>query len=153
MTEQMFRSPLAAGERFGDRSYAVISDRYLHFSSRVGYHYSLLDAWYDEEGNKSHIGFAFQGGAAGEQRRVRRVQAIAKILSDLGFALDVRGDRVDARLKRGSVQELVEQLDQIGRLLQFTRQLDMLMDDDSVIQKVADAFLDERYDLSLLPRG
>lgn len=150
ITEQMFRTPHAAGERFGDRSYAVVSDRYLHFSSRVGYHYSLLDAWYDEEGNKSHIGFSFQGGAAGELRRVRRVKAISLILTELGFAVDVRGDRVDARLKRGSLDELVEQLDQIGRLLQFTRQLDMLMDDDAVVDKVADAFLAERYDLSRL---
>ncbi len=40
--EQMF-SPNNMAERFGDRSYAILSDHYLNFSSRIGYHYSVLD--------------------------------------------------------------------------------------------------------------
>ncbi|HJX32162.1 MAG TPA: PEP/pyruvate-binding domain-containing protein, partial [Thermodesulfobacteriota bacterium] len=42
MSEQMFTNPQAA-ERFGERTYAIISDKYLNFSSRVGYHYGILD--------------------------------------------------------------------------------------------------------------
>lgn len=38
MRQQMLTPPLNTGQRFGDRSYAIISDRYINFSSRVGYH-------------------------------------------------------------------------------------------------------------------
>ena len=45
MREQMLAPPHPANERFGERSYAIVSDKYLNFSSRVGYHYSVLDSY------------------------------------------------------------------------------------------------------------
>jgi pyruvate,water dikinase len=36
MREQLLSPPQLA-DRFGDRSYAIISDKYLNLSSRVGY--------------------------------------------------------------------------------------------------------------------
>ncbi len=77
-------------ERFGDRSYAIISDKYLNFSSRVGYHYSVLDAYCGETVNKNYITFSFKGGAADDLRRNRRVRAIALVLNGLGFTVDVQ---------------------------------------------------------------
>jgi pyruvate,water dikinase len=43
MSQQMLTPQNRHAERFGDKSYAIISDKYLNFSSRVGYHYSILD--------------------------------------------------------------------------------------------------------------
>ncbi len=43
MREQLM-APNNFAERFGDKSYAIISDKYLNFSSRIGYHYSVLDS-------------------------------------------------------------------------------------------------------------
>lgn len=64
MTEQMFFSPTMGGERFGDRSYAIVSDKYLNFSSRVGYHYNILGSYCGQTMNKNYITFSFKGGAA-----------------------------------------------------------------------------------------
>jgi pyruvate,water dikinase len=96
MAEQMLSPPPDARERFGDRSYAIISDKYLNFSSRVGYHYSILDSYCGENMNNNYITFSFKGGAAADIRRNRRARAIAVILEHLGFSVDVTGDRTDA---------------------------------------------------------
>ena len=85
-------------ERFGDRSYALISDNYLNFSSRIGYHYSVLDAYAGESINKNYITFSFKGGAADDVRRNRRARTIATIFAALDFSVEVREDRVDARV-------------------------------------------------------
>ncbi len=81
MGQQMMSNPTAGGERFGDRSYAIISDKYMNFSSRVGYHYGVIDSYCGKNVNKNYINFQFKGGAADETRRNRRVRSIALILS------------------------------------------------------------------------
>ncbi len=90
MREQMLAAPNIE-ERFGDRSYAIISDKYLNFSSRVGYHYSVLDTYCGQTVNKNYLTFSFQGGAADDLRRHRRVRAIALVLLGLDFSVEVVG--------------------------------------------------------------
>ncbi|HYR02905.1 MAG TPA: PEP/pyruvate-binding domain-containing protein, partial [Syntrophobacteria bacterium] len=80
MSEQMLSSPGVGTERFGDRSYAIISDKYLNFSSRVGYHYSVLDCYCGKTVAKNYINFQFKGGAADHVRRSRRARMIEKVL-------------------------------------------------------------------------
>ena len=146
MREQMMAPP-KLGDRFGDRSYAIISDKYLNFSSRVGYHYSVLDAYCGKTVNKNYITFSFKGGAADEARRNRRVRAIASVLVALDFAVEVKEDRVDARLQKYDCAFLEEKLDQLGRLLLFTRQMDMLMTAEVSVEAVAQNFLQGNYHL------
>ena len=110
MREQMLAAPNIE-ERFGERSYAIISDKYLNFSSRVGYHYSVLDAYCGKTVNKNYLTFSFKGGAADDLRRNRRVRAIALVLLGLDFSVDVKGDRVDARLQKYEAPVLEEKLD------------------------------------------
>jgi pyruvate,water dikinase len=148
MREQMLTAPNLA-ERFGERSYAIISDKYLNFSSRVGYHYSVLDAYCGATVNKNYITFAFKGGAADDQRRVRRIRAIAIVLMALDFAVEVKGDRVDARLQKYDRTIIAAKLDLIGRLLIFTRQMDMLMTSEASIEAVAQNFLQGNYSLDM----
>ncbi|MDR1660066.1 MAG: pyruvate, phosphate dikinase [Desulfovibrio sp.] len=133
------------GARFGDRSYAIVSDRYLNLSSRVGYHYAILDTWCGGTLSKNYIRFEFAGGAAGNAQRVRRVRCIALILSELGFTVDVTGDRVRARFRKYSRAEMLPRLDQLGRLLIMTRQMDMLMVDEDSVGRYADNFLKGSY--------
>lgn len=133
------------GERFGDKSYAIISDKYMNFSSRVGYHYSVVDAYCGYTESKNYISFSFQGGAAGEIRRVRRIKAIAMVLGELGFIVTVKGDRVSSRFAKYPKNQTEEALDQLGRLLQVTRQLDMLMTDDDAIQRFTESFMQGTY--------
>jgi pyruvate,water dikinase len=146
MREQLLAAPNVE-ERFGDRSYAIVSDKYLNFSSRVGYHYSVLDAYCGATVNKNYITFSFKGGAADDVRRNRRVRAIAIALMGLDFAVEVKGDRVDARLQKFDSSIIREKLDLIGRLLIFTRQLDMLMTSETSVEAVAQNFLQGNYSL------
>jgi pyruvate,water dikinase len=148
MREQMLAAPNIE-ERFGERSYAIISDKYLNFSSRVGYHYSVLDAYCGLTVNKNYITFSFKGGAADDVRRNRRVRAIAIVLLGLDFAVEVKGDRVDARLAKYEAPVIAEKLDLVGRLLQFTRQMDMLMTSEVSVEAVATSFLAGNYSLDL----
>ena len=146
MREQLMAAPNVE-ERFGERSYAIISDKYLNFSSRVGYHYSVLDAYCGQTVNKNYITFSFKGGAADDVRRNRRVRAIAIVLMGLDFSVEVKGDRVDARLQKYESPVMEEKLDLIGRLLHFTRQMDMLMTSEASVEVVAKNFLQGNYGL------
>ena len=148
MREQLLAAPNVE-ERFGDKSYAIISDKYLNFSSRVGYHYSVLDAYCGATVNKNYITFSFKGGAADDTRRSRRVRAIAIVLMGLDFAVEVKGDRVDARLQKYESAVINDKLDHLGRLLIFTRQLDMLMTSETSVEAVAQNFLQGNYGLDL----
>lgn len=152
MTEQMLSNPLAS-ERFGERSFAIVSDKYMNFSSRVGYHYGILDTYCGRTLSKNYITFSFQGGAADDLRRNRRARAIAMILEKLGFWVEVVGDRTTARLQKRDQAELEEKLDQVGRLLVFTRQMDMLMHNEEAVQIVVEAFLKEDYSCRRLLGG
>ena len=149
MREQLLTGP-GLEERFGDRSFTIISDKYLNFSSRVGYHYSVLDAYCGRTVNKNYITFSFKGGAADNVRRNRRVRAIAIALVGLDFSVDVKGDRVDARLMKYECPVIEEKMDQIGRLLNFTRQMDMLMTAEVSVETVAKNFLEGNYSLEFL---
>ena len=152
MREQMLAPPSAA-ERFGDRSYAIISDKYLNFSSRVGYHYSIIDSYCSGTVNMNYISFSFKGGAADDLRKNRRARAIALILQSLDFAAEVTGDRVNARYQKHEIHLIEEKLDIIGRLLQFTRQMDMLMINEASIEVLAENFLKGNYNLEKIISG
>lgn len=145
MGEQFFTPAHGGAERFGDRSYAIISDKYLNFSSRIGYHYSVLDAWCGKTINKNYVRFAFKGGAAEEVRRQRRARSIGLILESLGFRVEVQGDRMDAAYEKFDQDEIKQRIVDIGRLLIFTRQMDMLMVDEASVQNVANRFLAGNY--------
>ncbi|MEZ4526701.1 MAG: PEP/pyruvate-binding domain-containing protein [Desulfobacterales bacterium] len=145
MSRQMLSPPNIGEERFGDRSYAIVSDRYLNFSSRVGYHYSILDCYCGLTPTKNYINFEFKGGAADDVRRNRRARLIEKILSESGFWVETVGDRVTARYTKHSAEEISEKLDTVGRLLIFTRQMDMLMHSEGCISALAECFHTGNY--------
>lgn len=147
MSQQMLSPPHAATQRFGDRSYAVVSANYLNFSSRVGYHYSILDTYCGPTGDMNYINFEFRGGAADDIRRHRRARLIQKILRELSFIVDVKGDSASARFAKHPMDLTREKLDQLGRLLQFTRQMDMLMHTEQSINDLAACFLEGDYTL------
>jgi pyruvate,water dikinase len=69
------------------------------------------------------------------------VRCIAEILRRLGFTTDVRGDMTQARFQKFSREETSERLNQLGRLLIVTRQMDMLMTSESAVTVMADKFM------------
>jgi pyruvate,water dikinase len=145
MTRQLVSPPNLDTERFGDKSYAIISNKYVNFSSRVGYHYSILDAYCGKTATKNYVNFQFKGGAADDIRRHRRARSIQRILEHLGFIVATTGDRVTARYAKDDTVVIEDKLDYIGRLLMYSRQMDMLMKTEESVVNLADQFLEGNY--------
>jgi len=132
---------------FRDPCYAIISDNYLNYTARVGYHFSVVDTYCGLTQNKNYISLVFHGGAADYVRRVRRIRAIAGVLEQHGFRVKVNQDIVNARLNKPSREEAVTRLEMIGSLLQFFRQMDAAMTSDEAVTIIRDAFLRGDYGL------
>jgi pyruvate, water dikinase len=130
---------------FRDPSYALASDRYLNYTARVGYHFSIVDAYCGVTTNKNYIHLLFRGGAADSTRRGRRARAIAGILKEWGFSVEVQGDSTDGRISKTRREETARLIEYVGRLLQFMRQMDVAMTSDTALERVKDAFLHEDY--------
>jgi hypothetical protein len=135
---------------FRDPSYALVSDRYLNYTARVGYHFSIVDAFCSDTTNKNYVHLLFRGGAADSVRRGRRGRAIAGILKEWGFSVEVQGDSTDGRIHKMPREETARLIEHVGRLLQFMRQMDVAMTSEGAVEQVKDAFLREDYALEQL---
>ncbi len=133
---------------FADPCYALISDSYLNYTARVGYHFSVVDTYCSPTPNKNYISLVFRGGAADLVRRSRRIRAIGGILKEYGFSVSMGPDFVTARLSKAPQDETRAQLEMLGRLLQFFRQMDAAMASDQHARLIQEAFLEGDYDLS-----
>ena len=131
----------------GQKAFAIISGDYLNFNSRVGYHFAALDSFCGPNQNDNYISFRFVGGAATEDRRVLRGELICRILGDLGFGVERTGDAVSAFLKKYEQAPTMAMLATVGRLVLYTRQMDMLMHDMRMVDWLAKAFMDGNYNL------
>ncbi|MFH1034441.1 MAG: PEP/pyruvate-binding domain-containing protein [Pseudomonadota bacterium] len=135
----------------GQKAFAIISGDYLNFNSRVGYHFAALDSFCGPNQNDNYISFRFVGGAATEDRRVLRGELICRILGDLGFRVERTGDAVSAFLKKYEQDQTMEMLTTLGRLVLYTRQMDMLMHDMRMVEWLAKAFMSGNYNLDTQP--
>jgi pyruvate,water dikinase len=126
---------------------AVASKEYVNLSLRFGYHFNMLDCYCSENARNNHIYFRFVGGATDITKRSRRVQFIADILKEHGFTTNTKGDLIIARLANIRQDEEENILEQLGRLIAYTRQLDALLHDDSKVQEYARSFLQGNYEV------
>ena len=85
--------------RMGDRNYLVVAPDYINLNARLAYHYAMIDALVGDLPENNYVTFRFQGGGAGPERRDLRAQFAAGVLDALGFAVDRRGDLVNAGLR------------------------------------------------------
>ncbi|MCG6551786.1 MAG: PEP-utilizing enzyme [Candidatus Magnetominusculus sp. LBB02] len=114
-------------------SFTFLSKNYMNFSIRLGYHLSLVEAYVSDNLNDNYIKFHFNGGGAQLDRRIRRVSLIAEILREMDFdSIIVTGDVIDARLSKYKRQFIEQKLTIMGKLTVYTKQLDMVMYNDSV---------------------
>jgi len=130
---------------FWSRTFAIVSENYLNYSSRLGYHFATIDAYVSDTRNDNYITFRFKGGAADEIRRGRRVRFLGLVLKKLDFDVEVTGDLVVGKIWKYPRDLLEEKLDLLGRLMGCARQRDMLMADDAIVDWYAEAFLAGNY--------
>lgn len=137
----MFRSTidrsLVAGARAKqtERNYFMISKHYCSLTSRLGYHFSTIETMVTERPSENYAVFRFQGGAADDARRERRVDLIADILEDNGFVAEKRQDRLNARIQGLAEEEMYRALRILGFLSIHTRQIDMVLSSSADINR------------------
>ncbi|SPF50148.1 Pyruvate phosphate dikinase PEP/pyruvate-binding protein [Syntrophobacter sp. SbD1] len=133
-----FSSSLAGPEDVG-RNLAVISNNYMNLHLRLGYHFTILDAYIGDELNDNYIYFRFLGGVSDLQRRSRRARFIAEVMECYDFRVEVHGDLIVGRLKKMSRDRMVSRMKVLGGLIGYTRQLDISMiSDERIGQHVAE---------------
>ncbi|MGQ9571010.1 MAG: PEP/pyruvate-binding domain-containing protein [Thermodesulfovibrionales bacterium] len=127
----------------GEKSFAIVSRNYMNFSIRLGYHFSLIEAYAGDNLNDNYIKFFFKGGGASHDRRLRRVRLIIEILKKMGFRMNVKGDLIDAILTKYKQSTIENMLIVLGKLTAFTKQLDMVMFNDAITDMYTEDFLKE----------
>jgi len=133
--------------RYSGHNIAIISEEYVNLCFRLGYHFNIIDAHCSSNERDNHIYFRFLGGASDITKRTRRAVMIATILEAFDFNVRVKGDMVVARSGNMLPKEMTRTLDILGRLVGFTRQLDVRLDSDRIVDQYVEAFLYGNYGL------
>ncbi|MGB9712727.1 MAG: PEP/pyruvate-binding domain-containing protein [Dissulfurimicrobium hydrothermale] len=133
--------------QYSGHNIAIITNDYLNLSLRFGYHFNIIDVYCSDRARDNHIYFRFLGGATDITKRSRRARLIAIILEAFGFNVESKGDIVIARSGNMPKVEIVRTLNILGRLVGFTRQLDVQMDSDEQVDRYAEAFLMGDYEI------
>jgi pyruvate,water dikinase len=130
---------------------AVISETYMNLHLRLGYHFNLVDTRMEPEASRNHIYFRFVGGVTDLTRRSRRAQLLEKILSQFHFKVDTKGDLVVAKVLHLPREDMEQRLQVLGRLIGFTRQLDIQLRSDEDVPDFVEAFFDQNSRLREQP--
>lgn len=121
-------------------SYALVATDYLHLNFRFGYHFAVLDTVCGEESRQNHIRFRFKGGGGEDRQKTLRLSYLTQALALVGFSSEVRGDLLSAVLARETQEACLAALAQLGYLMGSTRMLDMALQTDDDVARLAAAF-------------
>jgi pyruvate,water dikinase len=124
----------AMASQFSEKNYFMISKHFCNLQSRFGYHFTSVEALAGPRPRENYIRFQFKGGAADHQRKVRRAKFVGEILDEFNFRTRVREDALFARLDDCDQQFIENHLEILGHILIHTRQLDMIMNKEDVVQ-------------------
>lgn len=122
------RSSMAA------KNYFLISRNFCNLSMRLGYHFTMAEAYLGSLLTENYVSFKFKGGAADKERRFLRVQLIKDILEQFDFRVELKTDALSARIEKKPSEYLTERLRVLGYLLIHTRQIDMVMGDQAMVE-------------------
>lgn len=128
---------------YSEKSFALLSKDYMNFSIRLGYHLSTIEVLGGLGEDVNYIKFIFKGGGATIDRRNRRARLVATILGKLGFQVGQKLDLVDARLFHYPKEAMEEILYSLGKLTVYTKQLDMVMFNEAIVEWSIEEFFKE----------
>jgi pyruvate,water dikinase len=128
-------------------SYALVSEDYLNLSVKFGYHYSNIDALCSDAPDANAIRLQFAGGAGTSAGKALRIAFLDKVLTHLGYTVEVHGDMLQAVLKGGEAGALEEVLDQTGRVMGCSRLLDLAIPNRAEVETLVELFFKGDYDL------
>jgi pyruvate, water dikinase len=135
---------VAQGEApWRDQSYLVLSKNYMNFSIRLGYHLSTVEAYLSDQINDNYLTFSFRGGGSTPDRRERRVRLIEAIIDRLDLNYQRKGDLIEARIAKYSLDKMGRRLVWLGKLTLYTKQLDMALFSESIVDWYIKDFLRE----------
>jgi pyruvate,water dikinase len=134
---------VAGGTIFGNQNYFMIARDFCNLTSRLGFHFSTVEALVGDQAFENYIRFAFKGGAADYPRRIRRTKFVGDYLEKYHFKVDVNEDALFARLEGEARDYLLSRLRILGYLTIHTRQLDMIMGNEANVQYYALKFTED----------
>jgi pyruvate,water dikinase len=141
----------AAHSSFAERNYFMVSRNYLCLSSRFGFHFCTVEALVGDRPQENYVSFQFKGGAAEFYRRRRRAEFVGDILEIRGFSVEVNEDASFARISGGPEEEMLTGLKVIGYMLMHTRQLDMIMHNEPLVQSYKEKILADLVTVAGMP--
>jgi len=118
---------------YRDQSYVVLSENYMNFSIRLGYHLSSVEAYVSDQINDNYITFTFRGGGSTPERRERRARLIEAIIDRMDLNYQRQGDTIEARLGKYPPEEMKQRLVLFGKLTLYTKQLDMVLFSEGIV--------------------
>ncbi len=140
---------IAQGENpYRDESYVLLSRNYMNFSIHLGYHFSNVEAYVSDQMNDNYLTFHFHGGGSTPERRERRVRLIEAIIDRIDLHHQRHGDIIEARLAKYPAKEMLRRLTIMGKLTSYTKQLDMVLFSEGIVDWYIKDFLREHVDRS-----
>jgi pyruvate, water dikinase len=134
--------------RLEEKNYAIIAADYMNLAKRLGFHFATIESYLGGL-DDSYASLTFYGGGAALARRARRVRFLAKVLDHADFRVELTQDSLTARVDGYDLPVLEEKLNLLGRLMMVSRQLDMVLFSDSMVDHYYREFIDEGYNLRL----